>query len=178
MIIKEEITTFENISEGTLEQMWNEYWDEYGGKAATPSGQKWRVYRLRSKYKQDRYGKLGGTALTGVILARQAGVPAGYIGWTDFGNWVKIQGVKVAAPFRREGLARELIVKATNKLRKIGVVIVGGMSLDAWTAIGWEEENNPDVLTSEEWDDLHRGNPVLVYNPLSSDVKDILQLNK
>ena len=41
MIIKEETTTFETMSERTLEQMWNEYWDEYGGKAATPSGQKW-----------------------------------------------------------------------------------------------------------------------------------------
>ncbi len=177
MIIKAGLTTFETMSEGTLEQIWNEYWDEYGGKEATPSGQKWRVYRLRSGYEQDRYGRLGGTALSGAILARQAGVPAGYIGWTDFGNWVKIQGVKVAAPFRKEGLATELIIKGTDQLRKTGVVIVGGMSLSPWTAIGWKKGNKPNVLTSEEWEDLQRGNPVLVYNPLSSNVKDILQRN-
>lgn len=177
MIIKEDLTTFEELSEGTLEQFWNDAWDEHGGKEATPAGQKWRVFKPRADYSPDKFGRLGSMPLTGTILARQSGKPAGYIGWTNMDNWIKVQGVKVADPFRKMGVATELIKKVTQKMNKVSVVIVGGMPISTWEAQGWEKGSKPNVISDEDWDDMNRGSPVLVYNPLSTNVKGILRRN-
>ena len=178
MIIKEGTTTLEELSEGTLEAFWNDAWNEYGDKESTPTGEKWRVYKRRGDYSSDSFGRLGSMALTGTILLRQAGMPAGYVGWTDMGNWIKVQGVKTAKPFRKMGVATELIKKVTAKLNKTGAVVVGGMKLNAWKEAGWEEGDKPTVITTEDWEDMvDRGKPVLVYNALSSNVKGILRRN-
>lgn len=139
------------MSEKELQSLWNKYWEDDPHTAS---------YTLR----EGKYGRFG-SPVTEVIVAFHDNIPIGYASWTDFDNWFKVQGVRVAQQYRNKGVGKALMERVTKVTNKIGIVNAGNDSSSLWNKNGWKVGKKPKELTQDEWLALNRkGTKVLILD--------------
>lgn len=144
------VLRFKTMSESELKTLWNRYWKE---DPQTPG------YELRG----NRFGRFGGQVKE-AIVAFSKDIPVGYASWNDFGDWFKVQGVRVAHQYQNKGIGKALMQRISKVSNKIGIVKTANNSGSHWLKNGWKVGKKPKELTEDEWMGLSGKNPVLILN--------------
>ncbi len=155
------VLRFKTMSEKELKTIWNKYWEE---DTQTPR------YELRG----NKYGRFGGQVKE-AIVAFSEDIPVGYASWNDFGDWFKVQGVRVAHQYQNKGIGKALMQRISKISNKIGIVNAGNHSGSKWLKNGWKVGNKPKELTQDEWNGLSLKSPVLILDNKQKKWEAVLQ---